>query len=72
MRAYRRKRLGQVQTVRPFNSAEDEFITEMRIKGAGTTEIARALFAAQGSLRTQATINMRLKSLAAQDEGQYD
>jgi len=70
MRDYMRIRLEQPQTVRPFNSLEDEFITAMRIEGAGTTEIARSLFQAQGSLRTQATINMRLKSLATKEETQ--
>jgi hypothetical protein len=64
LRTYRR---GS-QLVRPFRPEEDALITELRVLGMGTTEIAKFLFAAQGSRRSPATINMRLKSLAARDE----
>lgn len=60
---YHRKRLGQDQIVRRFDPLEDALITAMRIEGAGTTEISRAL-ADCGRFRTPATINMRLKTLA--------
>jgi hypothetical protein len=52
------------QTVRPFSAREDELITKWRVAGWGTTEIAIKLHAETGILRSQATINMRLKTLA--------
>lgn len=54
--------------VRAFTEAEDALITELRIAGMGTTEIAKFSAAAGHPARTQATINMRLKSLAAIEE----
>jgi hypothetical protein len=57
------------QTVRPFGRDEDALITELRVLGMGTTEIAKFLGAALGSSRSPATINMRLKLLAAKEEG---
>lgn len=56
---YRRGR----QTVRPFSPQEDALLTRMRVNGQGTTAIARAV-SALGSVRSPATINMRLKTLA--------
>lgn len=56
------------QLVRAFRPEEDALITELRLFGMRTTEIAKFLLAAQGSRRSPATINMRLKSLAAHDE----
>jgi hypothetical protein len=49
---------------------EDEFITDRRLEGLGTTVIARELYRYIGSRRSQATINMRLKTLAAKEEDQ--
>jgi hypothetical protein len=54
--------------VRPFSAAEDALITELRILGMGTTEIAKFAEAAGHPPRTQATINMRLKSLASRED----
>lgn len=53
---------------RPFEPIEDELITDRRLAGLGTTVIARELYRYTGSRRSQATINMRLKTLAARDE----
>lgn len=68
MRAYERTRLGRRQTVTPFGPAEDHMINELRLHGYGTTEIARMVNAYFETKRSPATINMRLKSLAAQEE----
>jgi hypothetical protein len=57
---------------RPFEPIEDELITDRRLAGLGTTVIARELYQRLGSRRTQATINMRLKTLAARDEAGFD
>lgn len=54
--------------VRPFSDAEDALITELRVLGMGTTEIASFASAAGHPPRSQATINMRLKALAVRDE----
>ena len=56
------------QLVRPFSAEEDRLITEWRIAGYGTTNIAVLLFVRTGIKRTQATINMRLKTLATLEE----
>lgn len=53
---------------RPFEPIEDELITDRRLAGLGTTVIAKELYRLLGSRRSQATINMRLKTLAAKDE----
>lgn len=58
------------QLVRPFSRREDRLITQWRIEGWGTTRIARELLAATGSARTPATINMRLKTLAKNEDGE--
>lgn len=68
---YQRTRLGQSQTVVKFSPDEDALITELRVQGMGTTEIAKFLLTAQGVTRSPATINMRLKSLAAIDEAEF-
>lgn len=65
---YVRTRLGQRQVVRPFTDAEDALITELRVAGWGTTWIATTLHVRLGRKRSPATINMRLKSLAAKEE----
>lgn len=57
---YRRGR----QVVYPFTPDEDALVETMRIDGAGTTAIARAVFTKTGRYRSPATINMRLKTLA--------
>lgn len=67
-RPYHRVRLGRPQVVRPFTTAGDALITALRIDGLGTTEIAQRLREDLGESRSPATINMRLKSLAAKDE----
>jgi len=67
-RPYERVRLGQHQVVTPFSPAEDHMVNELRLHGYGTTEIARMVNAYHGHNRSPATINMRLKSLAAEDE----
>lgn len=64
MRSYQR---GETP-VRAFSPDEDALITELRIAGMGTTEIAKFCDAALGSKRSPATINMRLKALAAKEE----
>ncbi len=56
------------QIVRRFSLEEDALITELRINGFGTTAIANALLTSMGVVRSPATINMRLKTLAARDE----
>lgn len=61
MRAYMR---GDT-LVRPFTDTEDDFITDLRIAGWGTTAIAQAVLSDLKIRRSPATINMRLKSLAA-------
>lgn len=67
MRAYQRGG----RTVRPFEPLEDDIITDRRLDGLGTTAIARELYRYTGYRRSPATINMRLKSLAArEDDGQ--
>jgi hypothetical protein len=53
---------------RPFEPLEDELITDRRLEGLGTTVISRELYRYTGSRRSPATINMRLKTLAAKDE----
>jgi hypothetical protein len=53
---------------RPFEPIEDELITDRRLAGLGTTVIAKELYQRLGSRRSQATINMRLKTLAAKEE----
>jgi hypothetical protein len=63
-----RVRLGRRQIVRRFSPDEDAAIERMRIAGAGTSEIAIAVSALFGKPRSPATINMRLKTLAARDE----
>ena len=68
MRAYVRVRLGVAQSVRPFTDSEDDFITDLRIAGYGTTAIAEAVWTDLHVRRSPATINMRLKSLAAREE----
>ena len=60
------------RVVRPFSAEEDALITELRVIGMGTTEIARFVWAAQGSKRSPATINMRLKALAAREEAYHE
>lgn len=55
-------------TVRPFAASEDQLITDWRIQGHGTTAIARRLSEETGYLRSPATINMRLKTLARIEE----
>lgn len=55
-------------TVFPFSPDEDALITELRIAGMGTTEIAKFVAVALGSQRSPATINMRLKTLAEHEE----
>lgn len=55
--------------VRLFTDTEDDLITDLRIEGMGTTAIAAAVLADLHIKRSPATINMRLKSLAARDEG---
>lgn len=65
--SYDRVRLGKPQTVRRFTLAEDALMTELRIAGMGTTEIA-AHVSALGTLRSQGTISMRLKALAAAED----
>ncbi len=67
-RPYHRTRLGRPQIVRPFGLEEDEAMTAARIAGLGTTAIARQLQERFGRPRSQATVNMRLKALAARDE----
>lgn len=54
--------------IRPFEPIEDELITDRRLSGLGTTAIAHELYRYLGSRRSQATINMRLKTLAAREE----
>lgn len=56
------------QVVSRFAPDEDRLIEELRILGLGTTEIAKFVTAAHGVRRSSATINMRLKTLAAQQE----
>lgn len=68
MKTYARLKHGRQETVQPFSPAEDALITELRIQGMGTTEIATFVRAAQGTKRSAATINMRLKTLAAHEE----
>lgn len=53
---------------RPFEPIEDDIITDRRLAGLGTTVIASELYKYVGSRRSPATINMRLKTLAARDE----
>lgn len=53
---------------RPFEPIEDDIIADRRLAGMGTTAIARELYRYTGSRRSQATINMRLKTLAAREE----
>ena len=55
-------------TVRRFSHREDLLITKWRVEGYGTTAIAHSLFVATGYLRSPATINMRLKTLAKIEE----
>jgi hypothetical protein len=64
MRAY----LRHGREVIPFGEREDAILTAMRIEGAGTTEIAKALAVKCNTRRSPATVNMRLKTLAALDE----
>lgn len=64
MRPYQR---GDI-TVIPFSPTEDALITELRMAGMSTTEIAKFCAVAVGTARSPATINMRLKSLAEKDE----
>lgn len=52
----------------PFSPAEDELLTRLRIDGLGTTEIARRLAVDLKARRSPATVNMRLKTLAAHEE----
>lgn len=66
MRSYYR---GQI-FVRAFTDTEDDFITDLRLAGWGTTAIAGAVLSDLKIRRSPATINMRLKSLAAKDDGQ--
>lgn len=54
--------------IRPFAPIEDELITDRRLAGLGTTVIASELYQRLGVRRSQATINMRLKTLAAREE----
>jgi hypothetical protein len=54
--------------VRPFSVEEDRLIVAWRIRGVGTSEIAMLLYHMTRSRRSQATIGMRLKTLAANDE----
>ena len=54
--------------VRFFSDTEDDFITDLRIAGMGTTAIAAAVKSDLGITRSPATINMRLKALAAREE----
>jgi hypothetical protein len=56
--------------VRPFTAEEDALMEAMRVAGAGTTAIARALAARSGHPRSAATVNMRLKALARRAEGE--
>lgn len=58
---------GEIEVV-PFSPAEDDLLTRLRIEGAGTTLIARRLAGECRSQRSPATVNMRLKTLAAHDE----
>ena len=51
-----------------FTDSEDAIITELRVLGMGTTEIASFTHAAGHPKRSQATINMCLKSLAVREE----
>lgn len=67
-KVYRRTKRGVEEEVRLFRPAEDEMITRLRIEGWGTTDIARYVRAEFGIKRSAATINMRLKSLAAIEE----
>jgi hypothetical protein len=59
-------------TVRAFTASEDALITELRLVGMGTTEIAKFVAAACGTKRSPATINMRLKTLAVKEEAALD
>ena len=61
-----------VQIVRPFSHKEDALISQLRIDGHGTVVIAEAVFMECGVLRSQATINMRLKTLARREEEDED
>lgn len=64
MRSYYR---GQT-FVRAFTDTEDDFITDLRLEGWGTTAIAKAVASDLKIRRSPATINMRLKALAARED----
>ena len=55
-----------------FTSNEDALITELRIQGLSTPQIARFVRATIGTTRSAVTIGQRLKALAAAEEREAD
>ena len=53
--------------VRSFTAEEDQTLTALRIEGLSTPRIAQALTDRFGHPRTAATINIRLRMLAARE-----